>query len=71
MSVEKFSPDTVNHRFFLGRGFGDGSLGAHNLPLVLLLACFAVFVLIGLGCAIFSQNLERIITLNMLKYIQN
>lgn len=53
LRVEESSPDTVDHRFFLGWGFGDGSLGAHNLPLVLFLPCFAVFVLVGLGCAIF------------------
>lgn len=53
LRVEESSPDTVDDRFFLGWGFGDGSLGAHNLPLVLFLPCFAVFVLVGLGCAIF------------------
>lgn len=52
--VLHYSPDTVKHRLLLGGRFGDGPLGAHNLSLVLFFSCFAVFVLIGLGSAIFS-----------------
>lgn len=49
-----YSPDTVEHRLFLGWRLGDGPLGAHYLALVLFFSCLAVFVLIGLGSAILS-----------------
>lgn len=48
------SPDTVEHRLFLGGRFGDRPLGAHYFALVLFFSCFAIFVLIGFGSAILS-----------------
>ena len=51
-SKKDFSPDIVEHRLLSGGGLGDGSLGAHHLALVLLLARLAVLVLVGFRSAV-------------------
>lgn len=55
--VEQHSPNAVEHRLLLGGRFSDGSLGAHHLALVLFFARLTVLVLVGLGGAIFTEDL--------------
>lgn len=53
-------PDAVEHSLVLGRRLGDGPLGAHHLPWVLLLPSLAVLALVELGLrhAVLPQDLR-------------